>query len=109
MIKKKHKKTFQHKTCLSKLVAFHFKTMIAKLIVFTIVSMSNIIAFKWMNSNFWWCELTSQLIVWIVKIIYAKENSNEYINGITKKNETMKILNTCYKLETHKSKQPWKS
>jgi hypothetical protein len=44
--KKKHKKTFQHKTCLSKLVAFHFKTMIARLNFFTIISMSNIVAFK---------------------------------------------------------------
>ncbi len=94
--RKKHKKTFQHKTCLSKVVTFHFKTMIARLNFFTIVSMSNIVAFKWMNFNFWWCELTSQLIVWVVQIIDAREISNEDINGITKqKMKSWKYLDTC--------------
>jgi hypothetical protein len=93
---KKDKKTFQHKTCLNKLVAFHFKTMIRRLNFFTIVSMSNIVAFKWMNFIFCWCELTSQLILWVVKIIDAKEISIEDINGITKqKMKPWKYLNTC--------------
>jgi hypothetical protein len=70
--------------------------MIARLNFFTIVSMSNIVAFKWMNFNFWWCELTSQLIVWVVQIIDAREISNEDINGITKqKMKSWKYLDTC--------------